>query len=76
MVSRIAAALIVLVGVSGGAYAQSGPPLDRNGLPYITSGPQPSPGDYTQERPGAQPANTQSEVARPDGRHREPAFRD
>jgi hypothetical protein len=78
MASRIAVALIVLVGVSGVAQAQSGPPLDPNGRPYITSGPQPSPGDYTRERPGMQPADPQSTAAvpRPRGGQHDTAFKD
>ncbi len=80
MVSRIAVALIALsvVAVTAQAQAQSGPPLDPNGRPYITSGPQPSPGDYTRERPGMQPANPQSAdaVSRPHGGQHDTAFKD
>ena len=77
MTSRIAVALIVLVGISGVAQAQSGPPLDPNGRPYITSGPQPSPGDYTRERPGMQPADSQATaMSRPRGGPHDTAFKD
>jgi hypothetical protein len=48
------AALIAFTGV---AHAQGTPVLDPYGRPYVGSAPQPSPGDYTREAPGPQPAN-------------------
>ncbi len=54
-----------LIAVAGVAQAQSGPPLDAKGRPYVTNGPQPSPGDYTRERPGQQPPDSRSVIASP-----------
>jgi len=65
MMIRLAVLTIALLGASSAAQAQSGPPLDHNGRPYISSGPQPSPGDYTRERPGLQPPDQQAQTASP-----------
>jgi len=62
---RIVSLTIALLGVAGVAQAQSSPPLDANGRPYISSGPQPSPGDYSRERPGLQPTDQQSQAVSP-----------
>lgn len=53
--TRLTALTLALLSVASVAYAQSSRPLDPNGRPYISSNPQPSPGDYTRERPGPQP---------------------
>jgi hypothetical protein len=77
MMTRLAVLTLVLMGVAGVAQAQSGPPLDPNGRPYISSNPQPSPGDYTRERPGPQPANQAQAVSPWRGRvPHETAFKD
>jgi len=65
MTTRLAVLTIALMGVAGIAQAQSGPPLDPNGRPYVTSNPQPSPGDYTRERPGPQRPDQQAQTASP-----------
>ncbi len=65
MKMNLAVLTLALIGVAGVAQAQSGPPLDARGLPYVTSGPQPSPGDYTRERPGLQPPDSQSQATSP-----------
>ncbi len=69
---------IAMLGVSSAAAAQSGPPLDANGNPYISSGPQPSPGDYRRERPGLQPPDQRAQAVSPGhGRvQHETAFKD
>ena len=65
MMSRMALMAVALMSVAGVAEAQSGPPLDRNGLPYITSPPQPSPGDYRREGPGLQPSDQRAQAMSP-----------
>jgi hypothetical protein len=65
MMTRLAVLAIALMGVAGVAQAQSGPPRDPNGRPYVTSSPQPSPGDYTRERPGLQPPDQQAQTVSP-----------
>jgi len=67
---------LALVGAAGAAYAQA--PLDPYGRPYVSSAPQPSPGDYTRERPGPQPMDQQAQAESPyHGRmHHPQAFRD
>ena len=65
MISRLAVLTVALMGVAGVAQAQSGPPLDPNGRPYIASPPQPSPGDYRREGPGLQPPDQQAQAASP-----------
>jgi hypothetical protein len=62
---QLAVLTLALIGVSGVAQAQSGAPLDANGRPYVTSGPQPSPGDGMRERPGLQPPDSRSEAVSP-----------
>jgi hypothetical protein len=54
---------LALVGAAGAAQAQA--PLDPNGRPYVSSAPQPSPGDYTRERPGLQPQDEQAQAVSP-----------
>jgi len=54
-----------LIGIAGVALAQSSPPRDPSGRPYIMSAPQPSPGDYTRERPGLQPMDQQAQAVSP-----------
>ena len=78
MKSRLAGMTLALMAVAGVAYAQSGPLLDGNGRPYVTNGPQPSPGDYTRERPGLQPPDSRSVTASParDGVQHGTAFKD
>lgn len=50
--------LAALIGFAGVAHAQSAPPLDPYGRPYVgASNWQPSPGDYRREAPGPQPAD-------------------
>ena len=45
-----------LIGLAGVAQAQSAPPLDPYGRPYVGSRDwAPGPGDYTREAPGPQP---------------------
>ena len=58
MKKRLAVLTLALIGVAGVAQAQSGPVL-------ITNGPQVSPGDYTRERPGRQPPDSQSVIVSP-----------
>jgi hypothetical protein len=61
--AKLAAALVLtLMSIGNVAQAQSWPPLDRNGRPYVTSNPQPSSGDFTRERPGPQPADPQAQA--------------
>src|SRR5471030_407760 len=78
MMIRLAVLTIALLGASSAAQAQSGPPLDHNGRPYISSGPQPSPGDYTRERPGLQPPDQQAQTVSPrrGSMQNETAFKD
>ena len=61
---------LALLGVAGSAYAQTHYIID--------SPPQPSPGDYTRERPGLQPMDEQAQAVSPyHGRRvHEQAFRD
>ncbi len=48
--------LAALIGFAGAAQAQT--PVDPYGRPYVGShNYQPSPGDYTREAPGPQPAD-------------------
>lgn len=54
---------LALVGAAGAAHAQA--PLDPYGRPYISSAPQPSPGDYTRQAPGLQPMNEQAQAVSP-----------
>jgi len=65
MMKRLAVLAIALMGIAGVAQAQSGPPLDPNGRPYVTSNPQPSPGDYTRERPGPQRPDQRAQTVSP-----------
>ena len=67
---------MALVGAAGAAYAQA--PLDPYGRPYVSSAPQPSPGDYTRERPGPQPMDQQAQAVSPyhGTRMHSEAFRD
>jgi hypothetical protein len=65
MKTRLAVLTLALIAVAGVAHAQSGPLLDANGRPYVTNGPQVSPGDHTRERPGLQPPNSQSVTVSP-----------
>lgn len=70
MTTRLAALTLALMAVAGVVHAQSGPVLGTNGQPYgtnglVTNGPQPSPGDYTRERPGLQPPDSRSVTASP-----------
>jgi hypothetical protein len=62
MTVRLVAMVLALMMVGSVAHAQSWPPLDHNGHPYIASKPQPSPGDFTRERPGPQPADPQAQA--------------
>ena len=59
---------LALIGAAGAANAQY----------VISSPPQPSPGDYTRERPGLQPMDQQAQAVSPyHGRRvHEEAFRD
>ncbi len=54
---------VALVGAAGAAYAQT--PMDPYGRPYVGSQPQPSPGDYTRERPGLQPMDQEAQAVSP-----------
>ena len=65
MITRLAVLTVAVMAVAGVAQAQSGPPLDPNGRPYITSSPQPSPGDYQRERPGLQPPDQRAQIVSP-----------
>ena len=65
MMTRLVVLTIALMSIAGVAQAQSGPPRDANGRPYVTSNPQPSPGDYTRERPGPQPPDQQAQTVSP-----------
>jgi hypothetical protein len=67
---------IALVGAAGTVHAQM--VVDPYGRPMVGSQPQPSPGDYTRERPGLQPMDQQAQAVSPyHGRVRhEEAFRD
>ena len=65
MKTRLAVLTVAMLGVAGLAQAQSSPRLDPNGRPYVTSNPQPSPGDYTREGPGSQPPSNQSQAVSP-----------
>lgn len=68
--------VLALVGFAGAVHAQ--PAVDSYGRPIVSSPPQPSPGDYTQERPGLQPMDQQAQAVSPYRgrvRHTE-AFRD
>jgi hypothetical protein len=70
---------LALVGAAGTAYAQgAGPGLDAYGRPLISSPPQPTPGDYTRERPGLQPMDEQAQAVSPyrGRRVHEEAFKD
>ena len=62
---------LALIGAAGAANAQVTHYV-------ITSPPQPSPGDYTQERPGLQPMDQQAQAVSPwrGSRVHEEAFRD
>jgi hypothetical protein len=62
MTARGPVLALALVSIGDIAQAQSWPPLDKNGRPYITSNPQPDPGDFTRERPGLQPADPQAQA--------------
>jgi hypothetical protein len=63
--TRLTVLTLALMGVASVAYAQSSRPLDPYGHPYVSSNPQPSPGDYTREGPGPQPPSNQSQAASP-----------
>jgi hypothetical protein len=67
---------LTLVGAAGVVHAQ--PAVDSYGRPVVSSPPQPSPGDYTRERPGVQPMDQQAQAVSPHrGRVRhDEAFRD
>jgi hypothetical protein len=60
--TRLTILTLALMGVASVAYAQSSRPLDPYGRPYVSSNPQPSPGDYTRERPGPQPPSNQAQT--------------
>ncbi|MCW5733452.1 MAG: hypothetical protein KIS73_04975 [Enhydrobacter sp.] len=72
---------LALAGAAGTVQAQTvvdayGRPIAS--APVISSPPQPSPGDYTRERPGLQPMEQQAQAVSPYAgtvRHEE-AFRD
>lgn len=67
---------LALVGAAGAVHAQ--PAVDAYGRPVVSSPPQPSPGDYTRERPGMQPMDQQAQAVptyRGHVRHHE-AFKD
>lgn len=55
---------LALAGAAGAVQAQTfdayGRPIVR--APVISSPPQPSPGDYTRERPGLQPMDQQAQA--------------
>lgn len=65
MKTHLTVLTLALIGFAGVAHAQSGPVLDANGRPYVTNGPQVSPGDYTREKPGLQPSSSQSQTVSP-----------
>lgn len=55
MIKVSALAFAAAICLVGAAQAQSGPPLDPNGRPYIGYRDwHPGPGDYTRESPGRQ----------------------
>ncbi|HTR88290.1 MAG TPA: hypothetical protein VMI56_27665 [Reyranella sp.] len=66
--TRLSVVTLALIGFAGVASAQ----------PVISSPPQPSPGDYTRERPGLQPMDQQAQSTSPYVGRREhaEAFRD
>src|SRR5471032_1163202 len=63
--TRLTVLTLALMGVASVAYAQSSRPLDPYGRPYVSSNPQPSPGDYTRERPGLQPPDQRAQTVSP-----------
>ena len=67
---------LALVGAAGAVHAQTA--VDPYGRPLVSSPPQPSPGDYTRERPGLQPMDQEAQAVSPyRGRVRhDEAFRD
>ena len=71
-----AALALALVGTAGAVQAQTS--ADAYGRPVVSSQPQPSPGDYSRERPGLQPMDQQAQAVSPyRGRVRhDEAFRD
>jgi len=62
MAARSAVLALALISIGCAVQAQPWPPLDHNGRPYIASNPQPSPGDFTRERPGPQPPDPHAEA--------------
>lgn len=70
---------LTLLGAAGAVHAQTvvdsyGRPIVS--APVISSPPQPSPGDYTRERPGLQPMEQQAEAPSYQSERRNPAFKD
>lgn len=72
---------LTLLGAAGAVHAQTvvdpyGRPIVS--APVISSPPQPSPGDYTRERPGLQPMEQQAQApsSYQGGERRNPAFKD
>jgi hypothetical protein len=76
--TRLTVLTLALMGVASVSYAQSARPLDPYGRPYVSSNPQASPGDYTREKPGLQPADQQTQAVAPSrgGERRDSAFKD
>jgi hypothetical protein len=72
---KYAVLALALAGAAGAVQAQS---YESYGRPIVSSPPQPSPGDYTRERPGLQPMDQQAQAVSPyRGRVRhDEAFRD
>lgn len=58
---RYALLALALVGAAGAVHAQTG----SYGRPMVSSQPQPTPGDYTRERPGLQPMDQQAQTVSP-----------
>jgi len=76
MTTRLAVLMVALIGVASVAQAQSNPPLDPNGRPYVGAKDwHAGPGDY---RPGMQPRSDQQAQAVPAslGDRHQTAFKD
>jgi hypothetical protein len=77
MMTRVTILAFALVGVASVAQAQSRPPLDPYGRPYVSSAPQPTPGDPGTMAPSpramdAAPQMAPSRAMAPE----QPAFKD
>ena len=66
MITRLAVLTVALIGVAGVAQSPVGTAArPRNGLPYVMSNPQPSPGDYRREGPGLQLPDQRAQAVPP-----------